>query len=562
MKRTGLALLALLASLASASQASAEAPVDRPACQRPAAGSQIVPPPDLYSNKGVLNVDLTYSTSVDFSQRTLFCYVTKDGAESPTLHVKPGDTMNITLRNSVPRLPAGAVMEPMAEADEHCGAKRMQPGSVNLHFHGLNVAPTCHSDEVIRTLVNPGDSFTYTIKIPANEPPGMYWYHPHVHGIASAAVLGGASGAIVVEGIENVQPKVAKLPARILIMRDENLSSLSLHDAKVGAPKAGSAGTTATDIKEEPFWDVSLNYVPVEFPTLVPGALTVQPNQKEFWRVVNAASNTIADLVLKFDGVPQQVDLVAQDGVALGSQDGRGHGRLVPVSDIFIPPAGRAEFIIPAIPSTVKRVTLETLKINTGPKGDVDTSRILAVIRTADAASTGLAALPLMPAVSGPPGPQRFADLDKAAVTATRQLFFSEILFDPKDPDEGLFYITVKGQVPQLFDPNAPPAITTTQGAVEDWTIENQTGEVHEFHMHQIHFRLMAINGKPVPAAQRQMRDTVQVPYWDGLGPYPSITVRMDFRGDVVGDFVYHCHILDHEDAGMMATIRVLPKHS
>jgi len=119
----------------------------------------------------------------------------------------------------------------------------------------------------------------------------------------------------------------------------------------------------------------------------------------------------------------------------------------------------------------------------------------------------------------------------------------------------------VRGQQPKLFDPNEPPAITTTQGSVEDWIIQNRAAEVHEFHMHQIHFLLLAVNGVPVPKEQRQFYDTFQVPYWDQVGKYPSIKVRMDFRGPVVGDFVYHCHILQHEDAGMMATIRVLPKH-
>jgi FtsP/CotA-like multicopper oxidase with cupredoxin domain len=122
------------------------------------------------------------------------------------------------------------------------------------------------------------------------------------------------------------------------------------------------------------------------------------------------------------------------------------------------------------------------------------------------------------------------------------------------------FFITVRGQKPKLFDPNDPPAITTTQGAVEDWIIQNHAPEVHEFHMHQIHFLLLAINGVPVPKEQRQFYDTFQVPYWDQIGKYPSIKVRMDFRGPVVGDFVYHCHILQHEDGGMMAKIRVLPK--
>ena len=63
-----------------------------------------------------------------------------------------------------------------------------------------------------------------------------------------------------------------------------------------------------------------------------------------------------------------------------------------------------------------------------------------------------------------------------------------------------------------------------------------------------------------MPLEERQYRDVVNVPYWSGQGPYPSVKVRMDFRGPYVGDFVYHCHILEHEDKGMMAIIRVLPR--
>ena len=78
--------------------------------------------------------------------------------------------------------------------------------------------------------------------------------------------------------------------------------------------------------------------------------------------------------------------------------------------------------------------------------------------------------------------------------------------------------------------------------------------------MHQLHFLLLKENGVPVPPQQRQFLDMIQVHYSTGRGPYPSVMVRMDFRGMDVGDFVYHCHILGHEDAGMMAIIRVLPK--
>ena len=88
---------------------------------------------------------------------------------------------------------------------------------------------------------------------------------------------------------------------------------------------------------------------------------------------------------------------------------------------------------------------------------------------------------------------------------------------------------------------------------------KNRTFEAHEFHQHQIHFLLEQQNGVPVPTAEQQYLDMVQVPYWTGTGPYPSVTLLMDFRGMDIGDFVYHRHILAHEDGGMMAIIRVLP---
>ena len=545
-----LALSAYMAQPAFAQDANApDAQAKKQSCARPLPGAVITAPPDLYSSNGVLNVALNYVTSLDANNLTLFCYVTPDGLESPTLHVKPGDTLNITLKNTLPKMPQNAKFEPMIEANEKCGARKMEPGSINIHFHGLNVSPTCHSDEVVHTLVNPGQTFTYTIAIPADEPPGMYWYHPHVHGTADVDLLGGASGAIEVEGIENIQPRVAKLPALSLIIRDQKL----IGDQARAPNTEAQSGPQAADPKE-PSWDMSLNYVPNVYPTQVPAILQVQHGQKQFWRVVNASSDTIADLVLKFDGKPQQVEIVALDGVAIGSQDGTHHGKLLPVSDVYIPPSGRAEFIIPPIPENIHKATLETLHINSGPKGDTDTRRVLAVIEKPADAMPNMAS---MPAVSGPPGPQRFAGLDNAPVSKVRHLFFSEIFPDPQDPNEGLFYITVKGHVPQLFDPNAKPAITTTQGAVEDWIIENQTNEVHEFHIHQIHFQVRDINGVPVPNGQRQFRDTFEVPYWTGKGPYPTVRLRMDFRGAVVGDFVYHCHILDHEDNGMMAIVRV-----
>jgi FtsP/CotA-like multicopper oxidase with cupredoxin domain len=150
---------------------------------------------------------------------------------------------------------------------------------------------------------------------------------------------------------------------------------------------------------------------------------------------------------------------------------------------------------------------------------------------------------------------KRFVDLSNQQPATHRNLYFSEQVAGDGSTK---FFITVKGQPPRLYDPDEPPAIVTRQGRVEDWTIENHSTEVHAFHLHQLHFIVLEENGQPThdPA----LRDTVVMPYWDGISAYPHITVRVDFRDpETVGTFLYHCHILDHEDGGMMAKIRVLP---
>lgn len=512
-------------------------------CTRATAAAPVRPPADLFSRDGVLSVVFHYETSTDADGRTLYCFVTPDGLENPTLHVLPGDRLKIDLINDLPASAAAGLGMTMPSSTPVCGDTTMGPQSVNIHFHGMNVAPVCHGDEVIHTIVNPGQHFGYSIKVPADEPPGMYWYHPHIHGISHQALEGGASGAIEVEGIQSIVPAVANLPERLLIMRDQ-----------VVAP--GASGKRRT-----PNLDLTLNTVPIAFPRELPATIETRPARREFWRFVNASADDIAVLQLNYDGVAQSLGLVARDGVPLGSQDKTFRPHIQYLQTLLVPPAGRAEFIVTTPALTVAHATLETLKPDNGPLGDSDPARTLArIIATAPPAAS---ALPVMP-VAEPEvrAPKRFAGLDDATVSKTRSLYFYEFNPDPGDPGDGLFYVVVKGRTPTLFDPKAPPAITTTQGAVEDWTIENRTGEVHEFHIHQIHFQLRAINDKPVPADQRQMMDTVQVPYWTGHGPYPSVTLRMDFRGQVVGDFVYHCHILDHEDLGMMAVIRVLPKAS
>jgi FtsP/CotA-like multicopper oxidase with cupredoxin domain len=518
-------------------------------CPRYAAGSQLVEAPDLFSSHGILKVNFTYKTRVDADGNTLYCFTTDDGLQSPTLHVHPGDELIISLKNDLPSSMTPSFKKSMpgmnmqgpelivsGPGQANCGNMMMTDTSVNIHYHGTNTPPICHQDEVIKTLINAGETFQYDVHFPYDEPPGLYWYHPHVHGIAEAAVQGGASGAIVVEGIENINHDVAGLPERTLIVRDNPVP-----------------GTPTGNV---PAWDLSLNYIPVAFPAYTPAVIAMKPLQKQFWRVLNASADTILDLQLQYDGVVQDIQVVAIDGVPTGSQDGNSGGKTLVRKHFLMAPASRVEFIVTAPPKTVKNATLLTLNINTGPDGDNDPQRPIAAIKVSATAPNPTLSVGN---VSGPPPVKmRFTGLAQAMPVKHRKLYFSEVLSDPTDPNSPTnFFITVDGATPTLFDPNNPPAIITTQGSVEDWTIENRALENHEFHMHQIHFLVLERDGKPVKG---QYRDMINVPFWSGTGPYPSVKLRMDFRGPDIGDFVYHCHILGHEDSGMMAIIRVLPK--
>jgi FtsP/CotA-like multicopper oxidase with cupredoxin domain len=519
-------LIALSLCILSASAAHAGAPTP---CPRPAAGSTVERPADLTAKNGVLKAKLGYYTAMDDSGHVLFCYVSDQGAEAPTLRVNPGDTIKLSLTNMIP--PVAGPVSRMSNSSDVCGSADMTQGSINFHFHGTNTSPKCHGDNVIRTLINPGETFQFNLAIPPDEPPGLYWYHHHVHSLSEAALLGGASGLIEVMGIENLQPAVAGLPERMLVLRDQPPSP------------------PAPGIKQlPPSNDVSVNYVPVLYPDYQTAVIETAAGTQEFWRVANASANTIFDIQLQYDGKAQPLQIAALDGVPTGSQDGTRQGTIITQKDIVLGPGNRAEFIVTTPTGAVSKAELITKEVDTGHYGDRDPERPLARIETTAAPLN----LPRVPAAVKAAGHQRFEGLADAKVTAERLLYFSEVGTN--------FFITVDGQDPELFDPNNPPAIVTKIGAVEDWTIQNRANDEHVFHIHQIHFLLEEVNGVAVPKKQRQFYDTYPVAAWSGTGAYPSIKVRMDFRGNIAGDFVYHCHILGHEDHGMMAIIRVRDK--
>jgi FtsP/CotA-like multicopper oxidase with cupredoxin domain len=199
--------------------------------------------------------------------------------------------------------------------------------------------------------------------------------------------------------------------------------------------------------------------------------------------------------------------------------------------------------------------------VDTGQGGENDPNRaLLSLVAAADAPEPAAA----LAANPKPLDRSTLPWLGDVTPVRVRKLYFSEKLEDPNNPNSATtFYITVAGETPKEFDPTSDvPNIVVKQGDVEDWVIENRSTELHAFHIHQIHFLLMEWSGQRVD--EPFLRDTVNVPYYNGrMLQYPSVRLRMDFRDpNTVGTFVYHCHLLEHEDGGMMGLIRVLPANS
>ncbi len=498
---------------------------------RQSPGTLVQNPLALGSVNGVLQVDLAMRNGVDESGFMHYCYDyppnTSNFIEAPTLRVNPGDEVILNLANRLTADPSHTSSMPAMDAGPGVPGTDCQGGMItdtdtNMHFHGLSIPPVCHQDDILDTVIHTGDPpFQYKFRIPENEPPGLYWYHPHPHGQTTTQVEGGAAGAIIVEGMEKYRPEVSGLKERILILRQQFYNANSW----IGGP-----------------FQFTLN-----FQDSVPGLyqlpiVAMEPGQKEFWRFVNATTQAFIRLQLQYASVPQQLELIALDGVPLSAPE--------EVNNILLPPAGRAEFIVPG-PAAGVSGQLWTMGVSTGVNGNPNPAQPIFNITTDESVSkvdTPPPAAHPLPAV-----PERFSGLENAVPTARRKLYFSELQVTPTFVK---FFITVDGQRPRSFNAHERPAIVTHVGAVEDWTIENHAEEMHAFHIHQLHFLVLAEDG--IKYAHPALQDTIALPPWSGSGPFPSVTLRMDFRDpEIAGMFVYHCHVLDHEDAGMMAKILV-----
>jgi FtsP/CotA-like multicopper oxidase with cupredoxin domain len=527
------------------------------ACAQQAPGSLVEDPAEIDSDAGT---DLIVNADPNNPGQNCFLYNDKKLGlqESPTLRVKPGKSIALNLQNALPGeqissnpCPSNIGMPPL--------------NATSLHYHGLNVSPACGQDNSVQTVVTPGKTFSYNIEVAKDSPPGLYWYHPHVHMQAESQVLSGLTGNIVVEGIGKFNKQADKLQERVFVLRDlVPLSDFSTESAPF----------------EPPAKDVSINGVPIRYQGQgkydPPAVIQMKPSEEQFWRVANTSADNILDLQVTYDGAVQQLRLVGMDGVPVNADVAKPEGQTLPVNHVLLAPGGRAEFIIRGPGSTVKDAKFLTLKYDT--KADVDPQRTIAKIEAVgepgkekkkkDKQATDLTQ------ITG----DRFYGLNQVSSNRARTLFFSQKDVPdptPEDPNatKTEFYMTEEGKEPAVYMMGKPPAIVAKEGTTEDWTVENRAEEAHVFHMHQIHF--LVLDSSQQAADIGMVRDTITIPAWEGeIGPdgkptvpYPKVKLRMDFRGagtgkkttSIAGLFFYHCHILEHEDGGMMQEIQITP---
>ena len=390
----------------------------------------------------------------------------------------------------------------------------------NLHFHGLHVSPNAPQDDALTMMAMPGQSLSYVVNIPRDQPPGLYWYHTHPHGESYQQSLDGMSGAIVIDGMERYVPELGKLRERILILRDRVVHKGDPAGSElrriVGIPGVGCS--VSSEVPERIF---TVNDV------LRP-AIDISPGERQFWRIVNASPDLYADL--KID--TGKFEIVALDGMPLAFHDPKRRTELV--DHVFVPPAGRVEAIVTG-PSIGAHASLRTLCIDTGPDGDPNPAMALA----------DLVNLP-HPIVRTLPSPH---NAESAVYKPVSQSQIASIQSSPPDftvtftEDQNGFYINGK-----KFGMADPPMVTVATGTYRHWRVVNNTNELHPFHIHQVHFLIDSKNNEHI--AHPEWLDTVNVPVKG------SVDLMMDFTDPIIrGVSLFHCHLLSHEDKGMMAKI-------
>ena len=457
-------------------------------------GAPFAQPKVLSSRDGRLELTLRAEAgTVPFGDGHRFAYTYNGTSPGPTLRVRPGDRLVITHENHL---------------DE----------PTNIHTHGLHVSPSGDADNVFVEIA-PGGSHTYTYEIPADHRSSLCWYHPHHHGMVAPQLGGGLFGGIIVADDIDATPAMVGSTERLLVLNDPRIGDTSAVVTASGmAVMGGREGDGAL-----------VNSLATPTVTTAAGSL-------ERWRILNASPSRYYRLAL--DG--HRFHVIGTDGGRLA--------RPVTLSEVLLAPGERTEVVV--APSTAGSYRLRTLGYDRGSPGmggggmmggGGSTSgadpQVLATMVV-----TGSAPAAVIPDALAGPG-----TLDAGAAGAERPV---ELAMGGGGMGGGgmggggMMSFTINGR---SFDPNRTD-ITASAGATEDWILTNTSGMDHPFHLHAWPFRVIERSSGPTDLPG--WKDTVNVPAGG------TVRIRIPFT-DITGRTVYHCHILDHEDQGMMGTIEV-----
>lgn len=378
----------------------------------------------------------------------------------------------------------------------------------NLHYHGLHISPDI--DNVFRA-VPPGERYTYEFQIPANHPAVTAWYHPHYHLDVARQVFGGLAGPLIIRGDLDEVPELQQAYESVLMLQDFEPTLQPAEPHALGKKWGREGSLLLANGQRNPVIAMPQN-----------GLLRL--------RLINASASRIYQLQLR----EHPWLLVATDRGAIANP--------IQVNTLQLSPGERAEMLI-AGQQQPGDYELISLPYDRGIGAMVESlgQTVKQMSGVVQPMQTTVATLRYQPSQYAEPLPlpQALIPIERLpAPSHTREFVLNHGV---GGGDSG-FIINDKS-----FDMNRVDT-RVKLNQVEDWRIVNRASIDHPFHLHTNRFQVIRRNGQPESLLSWQ--DTVSIK------GYESVTIRVRFE-DFVGRTVYHCHILDHEDQGMMGIIEI-----
>jgi FtsP/CotA-like multicopper oxidase with cupredoxin domain len=441
----------------------------------------------------------------------------------PILRVRPGDTLRVAFRNDLPGDPGAA---PHAHHSNTPTADVFN--DTNLHTHGLHVSPRDPADNVLLVL-GPGTTHQYEFKIPENHPTGTFWYHAHVHGATALQVSSGMAGALIVEGGLDELPEIRAAADKTLLFQQIQYYCGLDDQGKPIYDCTGKVGEIEqlTGVFGNGTWAPSGRYTTIN--GLVQPVLRMKAGEVQRWRLIHGGVRETLQVAVSDQEYNVQsgwLHEIAKDGLATG--------RIDAIDSDELEPGYRSDVLVQA-PAAAGRYFLidEKTAADNSLLGEEEPRKVLAVIEISEeqvamSLPTGDQLAPFRP----------FRDIEDAELTGTQSVFFNVTGFT----------VGTTSTNGKAYDPNDPPR-TLKLGDVDEWTVTS-LGATHPFHIHVNPFQIMekGADGKLHPG---DWKDTLMVT------TAAPIVVRSRYE-DFDGAFVLHCHILDHEDQGMMEGVEIV----